>query len=50
MVNQKIKLEDICFDFYSILYKGQQISEDAMADVLDDLLVFFTKKYEQGTY
>lgn len=43
MVNQKLELEDICFDLYIKLYKGQQISKEAILKVFDDLPTSFTE-------
>lgn len=34
-------LEDICYEFYGSLHKGQQSSKEAMAEVLDGLPISF---------
>lgn len=39
---KKNVLEDICFEYYGSLYKGQQTSAEAMSEVLDGLPVSFT--------
>lgn len=43
VVNERLELEDICFDFYSALYKGQHILEGAILEVFDGLLASFTE-------
>ena len=35
-------LENVCFDFYGLFYKGQQSPKEAMAKVLNGLLLSFT--------
>lgn len=47
VVNQKQGLEDICFDYFSNLYKCQQVSEKAMAKVLDGLAVPFKEEMNE---
>lgn len=36
MANKHTEVEEICFDFYSLLYKGQPILEETLAEVLDE--------------
>lgn len=43
VVNKRVELEGISFDFYKALYKRNHISEDALREVLEDLPTSFTK-------
>lgn len=48
VVNQQAEVEGICFDFYRSLCKGKLISEEAIKEVLEELLRSFTKDMNEG--
>lgn len=49
MVNQQSEVEEICFDYYNLLYTEQPISEEAMTEVLDGLPESFIENTNELT-